>query len=974
MTTVQDRVHPNRSALDKWSKREQLCLASAVSCSGDQNWMTVSRSLKLLCGSNHPPDWFSQKHCAVKYGELLENVETPKRKKRTISDNAAAPSLAETPTDSILRRLTEERIQELKSEIREQQETYAKLYTDVVHLQTGNSNEEQIRAMWIEIEREQEQDRKARARQQMANQEATRNWRQGQQYSSQQSQQQQQVTTVKQEQDMDIDETCKPQGTSPLLSSLLKSSSPAPTLAVTPTTSTVRVSAPTITNLLTGGISATSSASSILSQTTSFQNVPFTKPLTGPGPSEKAQSSIQSTLSPSQSAPTLSMLLEKNKAQPSTKESTTQQTKTATTQILEEVKSTEVESSSQADAETEATVEEDEPIEEGFTPTKEEEQQLMEVFKNLMPDNIDELADILTNNHAILNPAILEEESILEGVESLMKEAEEAEETEETEEQPETNPDKTELKEEPKNNQTEVKDIPEETEKLEEVKPKVEEIDIQISEQASVPSKDDEDVIMKEEVPSASTSAAAAAATSASASVSASLPPSTDETKSKEDDKIETISSDDSSDNVPLSTHTTSRDSKSQATTEVTEIKDDVQVVVVHDTPTESPTVIDEDEDEEENQTEPERETTLEKTQDETIEQDETTVEVPPNDDETTESIKFDKPPSVDEQRKASLSDSSDVIIIPTDDESNEGKTDENPKKNSSNSTKGTKAETQQNKQSTESIVQKNEIEIETSPEVITSICLPDTDDESTEPPPSTSSVSLKDDKSINKQTGHNKKPETQQTEQRSTTETETETETEIKPTPTALRKLRDRDRSESPLVEEDTSDNSTTQRLRRRYSSTPVIESVPNSPVSGDDRELKVWKKSLMTVYNNLLTNKNASIFLRPIADEQNPLFKKVCRRPMDLQIIKRHIENGTIRNVTDLQRDVFLMCQNVIITFKEKSSYASMAKDLMVEFVQLKDQIVEGKMSLSSSSASSPYTPGVKVRGSSRKSQRLP
>ncbi|XP_055850260.1 bromodomain-containing protein 8 [Episyrphus balteatus] len=938
MTSLQDRSIPNRIALDKWSKREQLCLASAVSCSGDQNWMTVSRSLKLLCGTNHPPDWFSQKLCAVKYGELLENVETPKRKKRTTSDNAAAaPSIAETPTDSILRRLTEERIQELKSEIREQQETYAKLYTDVVHLQTGNSNEEQIRAMWMEIEREQEQDRKARARKQQQQQQmsggqvemSSRNWRQGQQQFH--IQQQQMTTPVKQDQDMDIDETCKPQGTSPLLSSLLKSSSPSSVVATTPTTSTVRVNAPTITNLLTGVVSSTVSAPSLLQQSSSFQNAPLSKPLTGPGPGERHQTPAQAALSPSQSAPTLSMLLEKNKALPKDQPPAPQQNK----QLFDEIKSTAPQvddASPDVNTETDEPLEEDEPMEDGtLTPTKEEEQQLMEVFKNLMPDNIDELAEILTNNHGILNPAILEEESILEGVESLMDENQEVDD-DQLDVKPEESGD---LVDDSKNPKIEEKEVLEEAITKTEIKDIKEEKEVESDEKKA---SKVEEIDVKEEKPPSSEE---------------------EEDKTKVDtDKIETISSDDSSDNVPLSSHTSNntKDDKPPSVV-VTEIKDDVSIVVVQDTPTESPMVIDEED------SQPEAEIVSDKMKEE-VKEDGGEVEAPQIDDDV-EIIKTEQPSSLD-NRKDSMSDSSDVIIIPTDDESNDGKVDVKPKK--SNDTPAIQVEEQS--KSVESIAQTNEIEIETSQEAITSICLPDTDDESTnfEAP----STSFKDEKfNSSKQPVQNKKPESSsQIDQRS--------EEEVKPALTAVRKLRDRDRSESPLVEDDTSDNSTTQRLRRRYSSTPVIDSIPNSPASGDDRELKVWKKSLMTVYNNLLTNKNASIFLRPITDEQNPLFKQVCRRPMDLQIIKRHIENGTIRNITDFQRDVFLMCQNVIITFKKSSSYTSMAKDLMLDFVQIKDQIIDAKMekifSSSSTSSSSPYTPGIKVRGSSRKSQRLP
>jgi bromodomain-containing protein 8 len=50
-----------------------------------------------------PVDWFSQKSCALQYGNLLENVDTPKRKKRT---DKSGSEHVETPGEAIVRNLT----------------------------------------------------------------------------------------------------------------------------------------------------------------------------------------------------------------------------------------------------------------------------------------------------------------------------------------------------------------------------------------------------------------------------------------------------------------------------------------------------------------------------------------------------------------------------------------------------------------------------------------------------------------------------------------------------------------------------------------------------------------------------------------------------------------------------------------------------------------------------------------------------
>jgi bromodomain-containing protein 8 len=59
--------------------------------------------------------------CAAQYGALLEHVETPKRKKRS-SEGAV-----ETPQESILKRLTQERIVEIQKTLAEMNQQYDQL-------------------------------------------------------------------------------------------------------------------------------------------------------------------------------------------------------------------------------------------------------------------------------------------------------------------------------------------------------------------------------------------------------------------------------------------------------------------------------------------------------------------------------------------------------------------------------------------------------------------------------------------------------------------------------------------------------------------------------------------------------------------------------------------------------------------------------------------------------------------------------
>ncbi|KAM7389405.1 hypothetical protein PAMP_023386 [Pampus punctatissimus] len=141
----------NVGPTEPWSVREKLCLASSVMRSGDQNWVSVSRAIKPFSEPGRPPDWFSQKHCASQYSELLEATEAPKRKRGEKGE------VVETIEDVIVRRLTAERIEELKKLLRDTQEQYRKLKKEVDLIQTGHMDS-QLKELWAEITLKKKQD------------------------------------------------------------------------------------------------------------------------------------------------------------------------------------------------------------------------------------------------------------------------------------------------------------------------------------------------------------------------------------------------------------------------------------------------------------------------------------------------------------------------------------------------------------------------------------------------------------------------------------------------------------------------------------------------------------------------------------------------------------------------------------------------------------------------------------------------
>uniref|UniRef100_A0A673MX00 Bromodomain-containing protein 8 n=1 Tax=Sinocyclocheilus rhinocerous TaxID=307959 RepID=A0A673MX00_9TELE len=121
--------------------------------SGDQNWVSVSRAIKPFSEPGRPPDWFSQKHCASQYSELLETTEAPKRKRGEKGE------VVETIEDVIVRRLTSERIEELKRLIKDTQDKYRKLKKEVDLIQAGHMDPK-LEELWadIELKRKQEEE------------------------------------------------------------------------------------------------------------------------------------------------------------------------------------------------------------------------------------------------------------------------------------------------------------------------------------------------------------------------------------------------------------------------------------------------------------------------------------------------------------------------------------------------------------------------------------------------------------------------------------------------------------------------------------------------------------------------------------------------------------------------------------------------------------------------------------------------
>uniref|UniRef100_A0A1B0BLY6 Bromo domain-containing protein n=1 Tax=Glossina palpalis gambiensis TaxID=67801 RepID=A0A1B0BLY6_9MUSC len=893
MTSVQESL-----LMDEWSTREQLCLASIVANNGgeQQNWMLSSGTMKLLCvGKTRPNDWFSPKNCAAQY-RMLEETEALKLKK--CSPGSGDPAENSSVGD-VVKRLTEERKQELKTEIKKEQEEYAKLYADIKALQSGNLDDEQLLQMWRDIEKEQEMQRvdemklenQLREREERKK-EYQRNWRASNAlHSASTSSDSLKSSTDTTAVDMDVEEiigtgkvvlatittnaqiqTVTP---APLLSSLLKTANVVGAVSNANTISP-RSAAPTITTLLTSGsIPNTNQPAIIPSRDDAIQLL--ARPLSGP-PVDTAGPS-HNLLSPSQSAPTLSMLLEKTKASVTSESKTQESVNSAKVNVTKNEEEADKEPIPMDIEEDVGTVKakknsESSVIETDDTDDPNEEQQLLEVFKNI--GNIEEL--------------VIDDEEVdfLKGVD-----------------------------EEPP---------------------------------ADVAGEEESEFVNKNAAEKTqivvATSSASETEKSAKEGDSKLLTG-----KSEVMPKSETISSDDSNDNLPLSAvaslesskeRNANADSNSNESDFLKELEDtsNVKNETIQVDSNSEPAISDinknepfDNEQETSNDTKTFDSLALDKTKQEEKEDGELTKEEE-EEEEEEEVLQFSTPVKDTSVSKDSIkSDLLDTKIgaetiekvkdeeleVTEEDVVEEGSDVHNTSDNKPS--EESQIEDSSNQQESEDVqTDNNESLISTKMQAPACVSVADTDDDS-----STSTL------------GH-KLPQ-----RKSPNETKTDDEMPNLPMPmvtpvatatarsSTLRKLRDRDRSESPMIDEDATiinDHSTNQRLRRRYSSTPVIDSIPNSPASSDrdERDLRTSKKTLLSIYNVLYNSKYSSVIQRVLKQESFQYKSEICLRPMDFQTIKKNIESGLVRNVYELQRDILLMCQNALMITNSRSNNSNL------------------------------------------------
>lgn len=990
MTSVQDRLKLKRS-YDNWTTREQLYLASSVLKSGDQNWMSVSRSLKAIVEkeTSRPSDWFSQKSCAIQYAYLLENADTPKRKKR---------ESGETTGESIVRRLTQERITELGQMLAFQREEYQQLKTEINMLRSGSITDDKLNKMWLAIEQEErEQEQKARAHSAwLAKRQQKQELNSPQTISniSQRKSSENIVEIQETIENVEEDEKKARGGRSPLLTSLLKS--PSPTTQIQTSTTTGQISSPTITSLLG---SSPKVPSSQLTQNVSPQLHQLVTSAISNVPPER----------PSVDAPTLSMLLE----MPANTQRGPLPNLQSTSTIVSQQNVTEIHNC-QSQSVHQVTVQNETSVPQSLitTPNITSTESMVQIIDHI--DDVirkDIMADVMDKDE--INEIIGDiEELIKEEITGSPQALDTATSTINTLTVPQ------------------IQEVPIVTER-----PEPRDVDETVS-----LSNSPESEMAIEEIDSSTSNIAEIIGTVAIepqepkvivAEISETITNTSEEIKSEENTCFERMAlkeelvpelntqDNENSKDIPLEEKQivdefdTEMDSTSNIETEENDSKIAAKELMDE---------IAEDEVEEEEETEvvvPEiKECSTNKLQrvssnelenKDNMELDQLEMhlakitgeqqDVPSAEVVSVSSEVTNDLPSTEDTEK-----SQDISLILEDDESSSDDkkkiTEEQIIENTIESTESIESfkeepiivikektiievseeSPEKSQEQTEEALEiytdefKKE-DIKDSSEDTTSSILQDIEikeeeieetaivEDSTQlVSPEDISLKIESVDPINTDTSIVKKEENTYEDSRMEEETkiqlenslilEVKKEVQIKEEKEEKKNMdieqNVKKESESIIsagedtVELDEEESSLSKlsggRAMKTYSKkqNASIDSEPETEGTGEGADYRAWKKAVMLVYNRLATHKYASVFLRPITEDQAPGYHSVIFRPMDLSTIKKNIDNGTIRSTMHFQRDVMLMFQNAIMYNKHDTFIYKMAVSMQEECLQ--------------------------------------
>lgn len=103
----------------------------------------------------------------------------------------------------------------------------------------------------------------------------------------------------------------------------------------------------------------------------------------------------------------------------------------------------------------------------------------------------------------------------------------------------------------------------------------------------------------------------------------------------------------------------------------------------------------------------------------------------------------------------------------------------------------------------------------------------------------------------------------------------------------------------------------------------------------SRQPRDTKKFQQTINLLLNSISEHRNGSLFLNPIKRSDAPDYFDIVKRPMDLKTIKQRIRDGTISDLVEFERDVYLTFANAMMYNAPSSEIYKMAAEVRDAFI---------------------------------------
>ncbi|KAI9286196.1 hypothetical protein BC943DRAFT_359373 [Umbelopsis sp. AD052] len=119
----------------QWSILEKLLLAQCVYKFGEDNWPLISKTLRQNVLTDRSQEFYNQKNCSLEYFTMIEELESARRLAAAANVNSSAQEMP--PVVKLAKQLYLERMEELKAQIKADEESFRKLVTEIDEIRSG---------------------------------------------------------------------------------------------------------------------------------------------------------------------------------------------------------------------------------------------------------------------------------------------------------------------------------------------------------------------------------------------------------------------------------------------------------------------------------------------------------------------------------------------------------------------------------------------------------------------------------------------------------------------------------------------------------------------------------------------------------------------------------------------------------------------------------------------------------------------